>query len=310
MNPVVDEAIDFIYGRARDTKAVMTTLTNAPYNWSWGGISPENFRNMIDGLNTQMEVLNNAETATSLAAGLWDREIASLLGQSMLGASAARAKWVRDAVKLQFFQGLRHGGRGRDVSYHQLLDFESAWRTTDPAWVFETGLTLAIFKQRREALRLGLEVAHVDAEKNEAKERSILHLMANDVNEVCVGWYEVATSKFDPDSVPGALVRTIPTTYNPSQPPGPLQFTAHMAVAPNQVHLLWRAPRGEKFFISGKGPGDAQFQLLLDGGTDKEWIGMGVAAGAWEFKGHATNQFGQGAESEIVAVNVPAAAAA
>lgn len=310
MNPIVDEAIDFIYGRARDTKSVMTTLSNQPYGWSWGGMSPENFRNLIDTLNGQMEVLNDAESATSLKAALWDQEIVSLLDLSMLGASSARVKWAHDGVRLPLFQGLRHGGRGRDVSYHQVLEFESAWRTADPNWVFDLGLTLAAFKQRREALRLVLEVAHIDTANLEARQRSILHTMANDVNEVSTGWYEVATAKFDPDSVPGALIRTIPTTYDPAQPPGPLQFTAHMAVAPNQVHLIWRAARGEKFFIWGKGPGDAQFQLLLDGVTDKEWIGMGLTAGSWEFKGYATNQFGQGAESEIVSINIPAAAVA
>ena len=309
MNPIVDEAIDFIFERSRATKSIMVTLAAPPYGWQWPGLSASNYRDQIGRMDEQLEVLSERETTTSVAAAQWDHDINLLLADAIFGANLARVKYKKNPVLLHLFEGLRHGGGGREVSYRQALEFESSWKAADAAWVFQPGLTLALFKQRREALRTR-EEAHVDAEKAEARERALFHVMANEVNEVAVDWYEVATATFGPDSVPGALVRTIPTTYNPSQPPGELVFTAHMAVAPNQGHLLWRAPRGEKYFISGKGPNDAQFQLLLDGVTDREWVGLGLAAGLWQFHGYATNAFGQGVVSKVVPVNIPAAAAA
>jgi hypothetical protein len=309
MNPIVDEAIDFIFERSRETKSVMVTLGQPPHNWTWTGVSSGNYENLIKAMDDQLVLLGDKEAVTSVAAAQWDHDISLLLADAVFGSSLARVKYKNNPVLLHLFEGLRHGGGGREVSYKQALEFEKSWKAADPSWVFQPGLTLAQFKLRREALRTR-EDAHVDAEKAEAVERAQFHVLANDVNEVAVDWYAVATATFGPNTVAGALVRTIPTTYNPAQPPGQLVFTAHMAVAPNQAHLLWRAPRGEKYFISGKGPNDAQFQLLLDDVTDKEWVGLGLASGLWQFQGYATNEFGQGPVSDVVSINVPAIAAA
>jgi hypothetical protein len=310
MNPIIDEAIDFIFERARDTKAVMITLGAAPYNWAWtGGVSPGNFGNQIEALDDQLEVLNDAEAVTSTAAAQWDHDLDLLLADAVFGSRLARVKYKSDPVKLQLFEGLRHGGGGRDVGYKQALDFESSWRAADPAWVFQAPLTLALFKQRRESLRTR-EEAHVTASKAEQKERAYLHVLANDLNGIAVDWYEVASATFAENTVPGALVRTIPTTYDPNRPPGALVFTEQMSAAPNQARLVWRAPRGEKFTIKARGPNAAEFQVIVDAVTDKEWIGLGLASGQWSFEGFATNQFGQGPTSEVVHITVAAAAVA
>jgi len=120
----------------------------------------------------------------------------------------------------------------------------------------------------------------------------------------------VATAKFSDDTVAGHLVRTIPTTYEPNRPPAELSFTQHSSPGPNQAQLIWRAARGERFFISGQGPGSATFDLMLDGVTETTWLGQGLVPGLWRFKGYASNQFGSGLESPIVEVVVAVAAAA
>jgi hypothetical protein len=309
MNPIVDEAIDFIFERSRETKSVMTTIAAPPYNKMWDGVSPGNYGNMIDALDTQQEVLSDKAALTSLAAAEWDHDIALLLADAVYGSSLARVKWKNDPVKLHLFQGLRHGGVGRDEAYRQALDFESSWRAASPAWIFNPPLTLALFKQRREALRTR-EDAHIEAEKTESRERSLFHVMANDVNEISMDWYETATTWFGPNTVPGALVRTIPTTYDPDRPPGALVFKETMSAAPNQVLLKWRAPRGEKFFLRAKGPGQSEWQTIVENETFKEWVGLGLTAGVWQFEGWATNQFGTGPTSGIITVNVSATAVA
>lgn len=309
MNPIVDEAIDFIFERARETKVVMTTLVAPPYNKMWEGISPNNFDGMIDALDEQQDVLTDKATLTSLAAAEWDHDIALLLADAVYGSSLARVKWKGDPVRRHLFEGLRNSAGGREEGYRAALDFESSWRAADAAWVFNPPLTLALFKQRREALRLR-ESAHIEADKTESLERSLFHVMANDVNEISVDWYETATTWFGPNTVPGALVRTIPTTYDPNRAPGVLAFKEMVSPAPNQMHLKWRAPRGEKFYIRAKGPGQPSFLNILDGVTDREWLGLGLAAGAWQLEGWATNQFGTGATSGVITVNIAAVAVA
>ena len=79
---------------------------------------------------------------------------------------------------------------------------------------------------------------------------------------------------------------------------------APLRLSPTRFH------RRQKYFISGKGPNDAQFQLLLVEVTVKEWIGLGLTAGLWQFEGYATNKLGPGPVSEVVSFSVPAAAAA
>jgi hypothetical protein len=83
-----------------------------------------------------------------------------------------------------------------------------------------------------------------------------------------------------------------------------------LSAASNQVHLVWRAARGEKFFISARRPGAVTFDVILNGVTDTEWLRLGLTPGAWAFQGYATNQYGQGEASEAVSINVAAAAAA
>ena len=172
MNPIVDEAIDFIFERSRATKSTMTTLGGPPYNWSWAGLSANNYQDQIAQMDDLLDVLNEKETITSVAAAQWDHDIALLLADAVFGSSLARVKYKNNPVLLHLFEGLRHGGGGREVSYRQALEFEKSWKAADAAWVFQPGLTLALFKQRREALRTR-EDAHVDAEKAEAVERAV-----------------------------------------------------------------------------------------------------------------------------------------
>jgi hypothetical protein len=49
---------------------------------------------------------------------------------------------------------------------------------------------------------------------------------------------------------------------------------------------------------------------MLDGVTDTAWVGTGLAAGVWSFKGEALNGAGLGEASEMVTVPVAAALAA
>jgi hypothetical protein len=304
-----DPTLDFILERARPTRAIMTTLAAAPYNFQWDGISPNNFQNMIDGVDTQVEALAEGEAGTTDAAAFWDQDLDLLIADAALGTRLGRVKYADDAVKLRHFELLRYPNSGRNGRYLQALGFEKAWKKVNPAWVFKTGLTQAQFKTRRLAI-VGREEAHVEAITDERNERALLHSMADAVNQICVKWYDVATATYGSDTVAGQLIRTIPTTYDPNRVPGRLRFTAHLSAAPNHGHLIWRAARGHKFYILARRPGAPEYELILDGVTDNEWMGLGLMPGVWSIKGYATNQFGQGEESEVVTFTVAAAQAA
>jgi hypothetical protein len=305
----MDEPLDFALERARATKAVMLELVDPPYNWSWTGVDPADFATQIAAVDTQFETLTDAESATTAAAAQWDQDLVSLLTDASLGIRLGRVHFAGQPVKLRLFEGLRTNGQGRDARYKQALEFESSWEKTDAAWTFKPTVTLASFKTRRQAIK-NREDAHVAAQKNEQHERAVLHDLADKLNRISVDWYEVATATFAGDTVAGQLVRTVPTTYEPNRPPVELSFLQHSSPGPNQVQLLWRAARGEHFFILGQGPGSPTFELILDGVTDTAWLGQGLVPGLWRFKGYASNQFGNGAESPVVEVSVAVAAAA
>ena len=251
-----------------------------------------------------MVALSLAEAATSLAARQWDLALDGLIDDAQLGRNMARYRYKEAADKLFLFDSLGYRSTGRDGCYTQALGFQAAWQKVESAWVFKQNLTLANYSARREAVVTTLQLAHFNAVAAECHQRAILHAWADELNQVSVQWYAVATSNFAEHTVEGQLIRTIPTTYNPNRPPGQLDFTAHMSTAPNSVHLIWRAPRGEHFTILSMPPGATQNEVLIENITDKEWMGLGLAAGLWKFKAFAKNAYGAAVESEVVQVSI------
>lgn len=301
--------MDFILERARATRPIMVTLASPPYNWMFDGPSPGAYEGQIQAVDDQVDVLAEAEAATTDTAALWDVDLETLIADAMLGNRLAQGKFAALPVKLRQFDNLRFKPNGREARYKQASAFEKAWKKADAAWLFKPGLTLAQFTTRRKAIR-DREDAHGDAVCDERHERALLHSMAADLNAVSVKWYDIATATFAENTVPGQLIRTVPTTYNPNRPPGQLRFTAHLSSAPNHGHLIWRAARGKHFFIEAKGPSAAGFEIFIENVTDTEWMGMGLEPGVWQFRGYATNEHGQGELSEVVQITVAAAQAA
>ncbi len=305
LNPALEDILD----RAGDTSAVMHELLAPPHNWSWPGTSPNNYDNMIEAVDDQVAVLADADTGVTSAGGEWDAALDSLVADGSLGLRLARVRYKDQPIKLRLFDGMSLESNGRAAKYQFALDFESAWERAEPAWIFKPTITLASYVTRREAIKTKEKNDRV-AEKNEQHERAYLHSLAEGLNAISVDWYEVATATFGDDTVAGQLVRTIPTTYDPNRVPSKLVFIEHLAPSVGRAHLKWRASRGEHFFLSAQAPGATAFEMIVDNVTFTQWTGEGLAAGLWKFKGHASNEHGEGAESAVVQVTVQAAAAA
>ena len=312
-----DIALDTNLERAYATKPIMDTLVAPPYNYAWDGISPGNYGNMIQDVEDQVVALAVARAATSMAASLWDIALDGLISDAQVGTRLARQRYKSQLENLEQFDGLVYRPAGRDGRYQQALDFEVAWLTAEPAWTFKVdptlpapALTLAAYTARRAAIVTGAQVTHAQKHAFEGHERSKLHRLADALNRISVDWYDTATAQFGDDTVPGMLIRTIPTTYDPNRVPGQLRFTSVMSGAPNTMHLVWRAARGERFYIRAKGPGAAEYTTILNGVDFTEWLGLALTPGLWEIEGYATNEHGPGATSEVVPVPVAQAIAA
>ena len=248
-------------------------------------ISANNFNGLAQGVITQEGVLGLAEAAQSVAAGLLDEALATWHEDSVLAVKVGRVKF---AANNPAWRKLTANGGGRDRIISEGHKIAEAWRKSDPLWVPQAGRTLTAFELRGTAAVAKFN-AHSAAETGADTERGMLWDKVDFMWDLCVQWYEMATAAFAADTPTGYLIRTIPTTYNPNEAPGQLQFTQVFSPAPNQLKLEWQAPRGHHFNIFAKMPGALEFTQILLNGTQTSWMGEGMTAGEWMFKGEAKN---------------------
>lgn len=269
-------------------------------------ISANNFNDLALGVITQEGVLGLAEAGQSVAAGLLDDALAAWHDESVLTLKVGRVKF---GAHNPAWRKLTANGGGRDRIIAEGNKIAEAWRKSNVLWVPQAGKTLAAFDLLGAAAAAKFN-AHSGAETEADKQRGLLWEKADYTWDLCVEWYEMATAAFEADTPTGYLIRTIPTTYNPNEAPGQLQFTQVFSPAPNQLKLTWHAPRGQHFNIFAKMPGALGFQQILSNVTQTSWMGEGMTAGEWMFKGEAKNSAGLGEMSAIITVPVSAAMAA
>ena len=301
--------LSYIKDRAAETSAVMLQLSGVPVEWlAPDFLSPQNFKNMVDQIPTVEGTLALREAEMAVAAGAWDMVLHPWRAEAVSVLALGRPKF-RDTDKAPSWRGINARNRSRDGIMRTGRDIIAAWQTSGAAWVPKPGLTLNVFKAR-ETTALVKGALHNTADKAADNQRGVLHDLVNEVYDLSVLWYELATGYWPEDSVEGSLIRTIPTLYNPDQLPGQLQFKLHLSPSPNTVQLGWEAARGEHFDIYALAPGAPEFVKILSDVTQTSWQGQGLAAGPWAFKGEAKNADGTGEASEVIVVPVASAMAA
>lgn len=295
--------------RGTETQIVAATLANGSPSWqAANSISPENLLNLLNDLTTQENLLSLKEAALAVAAGEWDNILNPWHEESVAVLKLGRVIFA-STPKAPAWRSLSANGQSRAVITSEGTDIESAWQSSNPAWVPKQGLTFANFQARRTTADTKARLWAL-ADKAVDEERGVLIDMANHIYDLCVDWYTQATATFDKDSPEGALIRTIPVNYDPNEAPGRLHFSQHYSPAPNQLRLVWEAARGEHFNLYGRAPGSNEFVKMLNNVTQNSWMGEGLEAGQWAFKGEATNADGLGEMSEVIVVPVMAAMAA
>ena len=295
--------------RSTETQIVMEALAGETPPWMAPGIvSTGNFLNMIQGLTTQENFLSLKEAELAVAAGEWDSILDPWHDESVTVLKFGRLHWAR-TPKAPAWRPLSANGGGRDRVTKEGTDIESAWKSSSEAWVPKAGMTFTNFVARRTTADAKGRLYSL-ADKAVDEERGMLIVQANAIYDICVEWYALATANFGADTPQGALIRTIPVNYNPNAAPGQLHFSQHYSPAPNQLKLVWEAGRGEHFNIYAKAPGATEFVKILNHVSQTSWMGEGMAAGQWAFKGEAVNADGLGEMSEVIVVPVMAALAA
>lgn len=303
----LDESLNSALERALSTYSTMDSLAEAPYSWQWAPVPSSVFWTAYQSVLGLQSASILAIMSLRIVGGEWDFAIADLLEDISMGQQMARLKFKNDPARLRLFEGLPLKDRGREARHRQALDFETSWARADAAWIFKEGVTLEVFRQRRRALR-DLEEACYAAMKEELFARASLRTEAARLNEMSMEWYEAATITFAADTVPGQLIRSIPTTYDPNRPPGPLVFTRAASEGAGRAELTWRSPRARRFTLYVMRPGATDWEPLLTGTEEHSWSAGDLAPGRWRFKGCAKNNFGEGSESEVVEIAVAAMA--
>lgn len=305
----LDESLTFALERALSTSCVMEILHRPPQSWTAPVTPQEEFNGLYRTIIAGEVTSAHAMAALMAATARWDDAIDSLLADISFGQQMARLNFKNDPARLRLFEGLQLKDRGREARHRQALDFESSWAKADPEWVFKQGVTLEEFRGRRRALR-DLEEAYYAAVKDDLFARASLRTDAARLNEMSMDWYEAATITFAADTIPGQLIRSIPTTYDPNRPPGPLVFTHAASEGAGRAELTWRSPRARRFTLYVMRPGATDWEPLLTGTEEHSWSAGDLAPGRWRFKGCAENKFGEGSESEVVEIAVAAMAVA
>jgi len=300
------EPLSYIRDRAVATHLVMAQIET---DWTAPGfITPAAFAVLITNLNAQVNLLSAREAELALVAGEWDAALGLWHKSSVCVTQVARGA----------FQGTDKAGAWRNVrarrgSREKITvagqGIESAWIAADAAWVPKSGLALTDYQVLKNA-SLNKQAAHSAAERNTNLERATLGARADDLYDLSVQWYLMATGAFPVGTINGDLIRTIPTQYNPNVLPGRLNFSQHFSPAAGLVELVWSATRATTYNLFGKSPLGTQFELILEGTAQTSWVGTGLAAGTWAFKGEAVNASGTGGSSPVTIVPVAAALAA
>ena len=271
-------------------RSVATQLVMAQIAAEWvapGFITPADFGILITNLSAQENLLSDREAQLALVAGEWDTALGLWHGCSVCVTQVARGAF-RGTDKAGAWRNVRarRGSREKITQAGQAI--ESAWIAADAAWVPKSGLALTDYQALKNT-SLDKQAANSAAERNTNLERATLGVRADELYDLSVQWYLMATGAFPAGTINGDLIRTIPTQYNPNVLPGRLNFSQHFSPAAGQVELVWGATRATTYNLFGKSPLGTEFELILEGVDQTSWLGTGLAPGTWAFKGEAVN---------------------
>jgi len=218
-----------------------------------------------------------------------------------------------DPIKKLAFRQLRFDGKSRLSIYEQGVKARDVWQEYAPTWqiekVEESPIVLSAFSSLL-ASSLARKEAHGPKETAWRRAERTLMFKVKDLHHDNIAWYRVATKRYGEDTVPGALIRTmVPTSYRPESNVG--KAVISNAIAANGIiHADAAADHARTLTWLQLTPGAPAFVVVLADSPDGHLTLNNQIAGLHKLKCIGRNSRGEGEESNVVEVTVPAQAAA
>ena len=202
-----------IIRRATRALAVMRRLDADAPGWRMTNfMSPVEFHWLLAAVMRQEQLVTLCEQELEVMAEelneslrLWHEEAVVVLRVVRACFQGTPAFYIWRKLKA------RGDSRARIAKEGKII--ELTWKKMDAAWSPRRGLTLASFRARREAAEAKDE-EHGDACYAVLSERAALWAAADELYDLCVEWYQLATACFSAKTPEGKLVRKVPTNYN------------------------------------------------------------------------------------------------
>ncbi len=197
--------LEEILARGQVTLAAMDMLApewTAPYF-----MTPAEFAVLLEEVRARKAEFYGATVAMECAAGRCEVALGQWHEASVAVVTIGRITF-KQSEHAPVWARLRATGQGRERILSEGAQIESAWQSSDAAWVPKPGLTLAAYQA------LGTAAVAADGDCTERANalsvaRGILHERANLLHQVCVDWYAVALVSFPADSPQANAIRHI-----------------------------------------------------------------------------------------------------
>lgn len=281
----------------------MTVIKNGTPTWEWGEKTVAQFKNLSQEFNNLIDTEGDEAADTTSARGARDVNIDALRRKGRIALALFKVKYRHDPAKLRLFSGLVMKSDTVAGTQQEAALVESAWEKADPAYVLDDATTLANFGTLRALCRTTTEgVNKESAEESGAAGQVLVKLEA--LYDLCVAWYAVAIALYPETTAHGIMIRgQIPTQPSTGgSRPGQATLTVDGGIG--LANFTFSAEGADTFTLRGRLVGEPDFADVAVGLTGPTHQQFSIPPGNYEYLAIGQNLEGDGAPSEVVAVEV------
>jgi hypothetical protein len=299
-------SVDFVKTRALATRSTQASIATS---WSWSKKTLAQWDADIAAIEQLITAESTAWVEWRNAAEVWQSDVDRIQDITRQVASLGLVQFRDNPVTLKLFETLRTDGKSRADIYAQGLAARAVWEKADEDWQITPSLTLTDFGELLDSCS-ACQKAEVPALTAWRKSSVDLNIKAEAVDRDNVAWYTEATRRFAAGTVEGNLIRSnVPTTSRPESPVGQAVIS-NLMVSGGDIHFDCAAAGATRYTFLQQAPGLPAFVVILADTAQTHVTLHGQVAGLHRFKAFGSNSRGQGADSAVVQVTVPASAAA
>jgi hypothetical protein len=298
------KAVDFEVLQGRYVKAAMDKIAT----FRPEGKTPAAAQALIDAVTTSQATFNTKSATLALARGELQEKIDALHVLCTQVYPIMKVVYRTDAGSLRAINGLPIADRSQRETIGRGEGISSLWAvlpnppgsaTPFEAW---TGMTRAAFDAVLTTAKTNHSgFANVDQDFQVAE--GDLHKQTETLEDFTTGAIIIGRAQFLPGTPEREVIDAIPTEPA-SQPPEQPVISAASSPAAGTVHLEFDAERATEFDVLQKGAADPDFVVVAEDIIARDYDGMGLAPGSYDFKVVGRNSQGPGPESAVSTVVV------